>query len=135
MTINKQNLKLIRLHLASGAVNDSSFDMDACWSSGEIGCVIGHAAHSGIPELSVIDSEYNLTGGIFYGDYCERVFGLCCLKILWDFLFGAFWAENSETNTVSHAVRRLDFILAQDDGYDPKSLDEIIASFNCHKGE
>lgn len=111
--MNKDNLAKLLKTLKSKKKLPLKFDM-ATWhehtSCGSVGCLIGLSTH-------IIEP---IKGGFGYDSeawstYSKRIYDLKPWDNMWRFLFDSAWGRNKKTNTKAHAIKRIEYVLKNDD--------------------
>jgi hypothetical protein len=108
--MNKENLKRLADYLSTGSLKAqfcmSSYSENKRHDSresdcGSVGCAVGHGPFVG-PDMKKFPTET-------WNGYCSRVFGVDTSTTLWNWLFGAYWAEVD--NTPRGAAARIKYWL------------------------
>ncbi|WIC41419.1 hypothetical protein MA9V1_155 [Chryseobacterium phage MA9V-1] len=87
-----------------------------------VGCIVGHCTILDNDNIYANFIERNDT--IMFTEWSCNFFGIGLLSKTWDYMFSCTWADAPKTNTIEHAIYRMERIIA---GYKPGQIDEEFA--------
>ncbi|WNN12312.1 hypothetical protein MA9V2_063 [Chryseobacterium phage MA9V-2] len=97
-----------------------NFDTAECKT---VGCIVGHCTI--LDKQNVMHNFITSTGVINFIEWSKDFFGIGFNSKTWHYLFSAVWAENVNTNTPEHAVKRMQKVI---DGYVPGDINIEFAN-------
>ncbi|WNN12462.1 hypothetical protein MA9V2_213 [Chryseobacterium phage MA9V-2] len=125
--MNKQNIQRAINHIRT--LRPENFDMqdyraaqftDKAPECKTIGCIVGHCT---ILDAKNINEKFidMRNDSIMFNEWSVEFFGIGILQRSWDYMFSCNWAKSQKTNTIEHAIYRMERII---DDYKPGNIDD-----------